>query len=261
MSNAELIGVSKEPPCIVVDEKAPDKYIVNPEWQQWRQRTGALDPDDELVLFREWNEGFESLGLRPEIEQDFFPDVAGKGLPAEGAWIIIKMSVHVGKQIDDSQFQSIEVPHLSMWYARPASGKSHEVGPRRKKIRISSKFALIVTPDGTVNVHPHEYDIVTPDALREYMKYLGQGLEVKFLSKSGAFNEDQLFYLRSRGIDLAEAQMLLLPTLHDPNFCYFEFDREIANYFGDGFRTPYLTSENHRRRAESRARRIGKRTS
>lgn len=78
------------------------------------------------------------------------------------------------------------------------------------------------------------------------------GFNIHFLSENGAFDEQALFYLRSRGISKGEAQRMLLVNLKDPHYCYFTFADELRECFGE--MTKRLGPKNHERRAAAHAR-------
>lgn len=181
-----------------------------------------------------------------ECVEDYFPEEYGKRLPETGAWIMLLMSVNVGKEIAPGVAEPITLPHLSIWYGMPAlltCGEHFDVRP---------SVAVVQTPQGEVRVFPHEYTIV-----KDLSAYLGmteeEGFYIHFMREEGGFDVDALFYLMSRGIPKGEARRLLLPTLADPYFCYFTFHPAYSEAFGEGFGTPYLTAENHERRAAARA--------
>ncbi len=57
-------------------------------------------------------------------EEDFYPEDYDKVIPEDGAWIMLLVSVKVGKEtgIDDNgamMTETITVPHLSIWFAKP----------------------------------------------------------------------------------------------------------------------------------------------
>jgi hypothetical protein len=182
-----------------------------------------------------------------ECPEDYFPADYGKELPQDGGWIMLLMSVNVGKSVGDSVKQ-ITVPHLSIWYATPTK-TAH--GKKFDGVSMPMHQAIIRTLDGDVHVWPHEY---TPVDLKKYLEFTdGDGLHIRFLHpETGGFDAKKLHYIRSRGISEAEAKRWLLPELNNPNFCYFEFDPEIAETFGKGFGTPYLNEVNHTRRRQAK---------
>lgn len=173
--------------------------------------------------------------------EDRYPEESGKKLPEDGAWIILLMDVHVGRQIDADTYEGIDIPHLSVWYAMPNMTRQSALHQ-----------AVIQTRSGAVHVWPHEYNLFS---IEKFLPFLGDGFDIHFLAENGAFPEDAMFYIQSRGIGKAEAQMMLLPTLKDPNFCYFTFADDLRAFFPSGAGTPYLHAYNHERRKAAHSRR------
>jgi hypothetical protein len=222
------------------------KMIPNPEWtaSQEAKLQKQLTMDD--------------MARRGECCEDAFPEDFDRDLPASGAWIMLLVSVRVGRQVDDRTTKIITVPHLSMWYAMPhVSNMRVMLRPMGKRTREREftflRQAVINTPDGAIHVWPHEYQKI------DITKFLDlceeDGLFIHYLSDKARVDESALFYLRSRGIAKADAQRMLLGTLTDSNYCYFTVSPEVAEVFGEGAGMPYLCHENHQRRAESSAKR------
>lgn len=223
------------------------KTIPNPEWT----------PGEDDKLQRQLT--IDDMICRGECPEDAFPEEYDKALPDEGGWIMLLMSVRVGKVLADGQTTKIiNVPHFSIWYATPYVSncrvRLHDiiVKPRGKRKGDSGyaylRQAVIQTPDGAVHIWPHEYRLVSIEKFLEFTEE--DGFSIHFLSPSTAgFPEEALFYLRSRGIGKAHAERMLMPVLKDPLYCYFTFAPEIAKNFGEGVGTPYLNSVNHQRRA------------
>lgn len=172
-----------------------------------------------------------------EVE-DFFPEDYGKKLPDDGGWIILTVSVHCGRLMPDETTKHIDVPHLSVWFAVPQVAGNGAI-----KVAIQ-------TPDGEVCVWPHEYNLFDIGKFLEFSDE--DGFNIHFLSENGAFDEQALFYLRSRGISKGEAQRMLLVNLKDPHYCYFTFADELRECFGE--MTKRLGPKNHERRAAAHAR-------
>jgi hypothetical protein len=214
---------------------APPKYILNPAY---------LESDAYAEDVEKQKQGVVGFG---ECAEDYLPEEHGKALPEEGAWIMLLMSVHVGKLTDEGKTERVTVPHLSMWFALPTVSQSGHGDYRMKK-------AIIQTPQGEVHVWPHEYTVV-----KDLSKYLDmteeEGFYIHFMHETGGFDVDKLLYVQSRGIPRGAAQRMLLPELKDPHFCYFTFHPAYSEAFGEGFGSPHLTTANHERRRESRRRR------
>jgi hypothetical protein len=203
----------------------------------------------------------EDCMQRGECPEDIFPEDYGKDIPEAGCWIMLLTSVRVGRQIDDDKTKVITVPHLSMWYAMPhvstARAMLHSVTSYRRKVAdreyINLRQGVINTPDGAVHVWPHEYNKIDINKFLDLCD--DEGLFIHYLSDEARVDEGALFYLRSRGIDKADAQRMLLGTLTNSNYCYFTVSPDIAEYFGECCGMPYLSTTNHKRRAAAKARR------
>jgi hypothetical protein len=219
-----------EPPSVV------PKMIPNPAYQ------ASDEHRQKVVLFK------DTLARMGECVEDYFPAEYGKDLPVEGAWIMLLMSVHVGKANVDGSTTHITVPHLSMWYALPTLTRHTR---EFDGVKMPMTQAIIHTLGGDVHVWPHEYQRV--EDLTKYLEFTEEeGFHIRFLHPETAeFDRVKLFYLRSRGISEAQAKRMLLPELNNPNFCYFQFDEAYSDIFGEGCGTPYLHSGNHRRRVVS----------
>lgn len=208
----------------------------------------------ESDYFKQDIENFKDvLATSGECVEDFFPGDYDKALPPEGAWIMLITSVNVGKalpappKITSKPFHSdelepvetcipIRVPHLSIWYALPTvSNFSRKVGP----VTMPLHKAVIQTPQGEVHVWPHEYVVVKD--LAAYLQFTEEdGFNIHFLNPDAeGFPQDKLFYIRSRGIPLAEARRMVLPELKSPHFCYFTLHEEYAKYFPEYTDSPY----------------------
>jgi len=227
--------------------KAIPRMIPNPAWSESEDAKlqKRLTIDDML--------------RRCECPEDAFPEEYGKDLPESGGWIMILVSVRVGRQIDAANTRVITVPHLSLWYAMPHSSNArvllHDLGTKRRKDRdyVHLQQAVINTPDGAVHIWPHEYNKID---ITKFLEFCDKdGLFIHYLSEEARVDDAALFYLRTRGLSKAEAQRMLLGTLSNPNYCYFTFAPEISEAFGEGAGSPYLHPINHQRRAESKARR------
>jgi len=218
--------------------KAPPKTIPNPERVEYdRKRRCEL---------------YELGAAQFDYPEDF-----GKKLPDDGAWIITLMNIRVGRlvgtrvsgkegregeRVEERLVEEIEIPYLSVYFAVPTMTTNSGLHQ-----------AIIQTPKGSVHVWPHEYNLFD---LEKFLQFSDEdGFNIHFLSETGGFDEAALFYIRSRGISKAEAQRMLLPTLKDPNYCYFTFHESLREFFPEGTGTPYLMPHNHKRRAEARRRR------
>jgi hypothetical protein len=211
------------------------KYILNPKWAD----------SEEAQLEREQIK--DSICAFGDCVEDYFPEDYGKKLPEEGAWIMLLMSVHVGKEIAPGVAEPVTVPHLSIWFAMPTlagSGTRYDIRPTK---------AIIQTPQGEVHIWPHEYTVVKD--LTNFLEMTEEeGFYINFMREDGGFDVNRLHYIMSRGITKGVAQRILLPELKDPFFCYFTFHEAYSEMFGEGFGSGHLTAANHERRREARRR-------
>lgn len=223
------------------------RMIPNPAWTE--SEDAKLQKDSTIT----------DMVHRRECPEDAFPEEYGKAIPEGGGWIMLLVSVTVGRQVDAASTKVVTVPHLSLWYAMPHVSNSrvllHDLGIKRRKEReyVHLQQAVINTPDGAVHIWPHEYQKVDITKFLEFCEE--DGLRIHYLSDEARVDEEALFYLRTRGIAKAEAQRMLLGTLTNPNYCYFTFAPELAEVFGEGVGTPYLHPVNHQRRAKAKTER------
>ena len=198
------------------------KFILNPEYVEDQKR-------------RRYETSF-AMGSHDYPAEDRWPDEYGKKLPDDGGWIIIR------RKINDATTFHITVPHLLVWFATPTMVNHSDLHQ-----------AIIQTPDGAVHVWPHEYQLFD---IEKFLQFTDEdGFRIQFLSESSGFDEAALFYIRSRGISKADAQRMLLPSLKDPNYCWFQFAEEFREFFPSGTGTLYLHAINRERRAFARSRR------
>lgn len=218
------------------------KMIVDPAWK---------DSDEGSEYFRiQRMQVREQCVTNHDAFEDYYPEEYGKKLPEEGAWIIILMNVRVGKSTgshNQNNVEHITVPHLSVWFALPGQASIthyHHRYPAQ---------AIIQTPQGEVRIWPHEYNIV-----HDIGPYLSaspeEGVEIRFMNESNAFDEERLFYIMARGIPRGEAQKMLLPELRDPFFCYFLMHEAYSSFFGEGCGMSRLLDVNHSKRRQSKRR-------
>ena len=193
--------------------RGPKKYLdsrktkVNPEWLTWddeRRRQAAED----LELFA------ASAGYDPSM---YFPEREGKAIPEEGAWIIVVEEPHT---VLRSQFR---VPPLSMWRARPYELNS---GPlRHNGVTVYPKQAVIATPAGDLHLWPHEYIV----AKRPMELAADPDSTLNSLGGDPVLDEEELFYLMSRGIRHQDAVMLLFDKVTSLDFVYVTFPEWITD--------------------------------
>lgn len=193
--------------------RAPRKYTdkdrtkISPEWMDWAKKT-----HEEAV-----ENGYRhvaSLGYDPSM---YFPEEDGKDIPEEGAWILVIEEPHTELR---SRFR---VPLLSMWRARPHKLNGGAI-PIAQGLSVYPKQAVITTPGGDLHLWPHEYVIATdPRGL--------VGQEEATLNSLGGdpvLNEEQLFYLQSRGIHYQDAVLMLFDNIQGTDFIYVTFPEEVT---------------------------------
>lgn len=193
--------------------KQPD-LIVDPKWLE--------ETRDDIILQMELRNGVHPMDGAYEIMR-YFPEESGKGIPEEGAWIMIVVPPNT----------EITVPKLSIWYAMPAIGRLHH------EWHIPIKYAVIFTPDGDLRLHAWEYDKVD---IGKYIQMIdGEHLKINFMSFDAIVSgimEEKMFYLRQRGIGTNEAYTMLLGAMQDPNLCWLEFHSAYTECF-QGVREPW----------------------
>lgn len=193
--------------------RAPKKYVdakrthVTPEWVEWdRQRREAVIEDAPYAAM--------SVGFDPGV---YFPEEENKLIPEEGAWIIVIEEPHTELQ---TRFR---IPPLSMWRARHNelnSGAFVHAG-----IKFWPQQAVIATPGGDLHLWAHEY-IVAKDAMK---LATDPDSTIHSLGGQPVIDEQQLFYLMSRGIPRHEAVMLLFNTIESLDFVYVTFPEWITD--------------------------------
>ncbi|MFF2053782.1 hypothetical protein ACFVU2_19415 [Leifsonia sp. NPDC058194] len=198
----------------MVTRTAPKKYAddrrtqVTPEWLDWDEdrRAEAADEGWELAA---------AAGFDPAI---YFPEQVDKAIPEEGAWILILEEPHTPVR------EKFRLPLLSMWRARPHQLNDGAVNIT-KRLKVYPKQAVIATPAGDLHLWPHEYQIATnpmglasdPDA------------ELHALGGQPVLDEEELFYLQSRGIPRQQATMMLFDRIESLDFVYVTFPEEITS--------------------------------
>ncbi|WP_424863026.1 hypothetical protein [Streptomyces sp. MMS24-I29] len=197
--------------------KAPKKYLdsrrtqVNPEWQAWDDERRRLAADEGWQVAA-------SIGAEPSM---YFPEQEGKAIPEEGAWILV-----VEEPMTELRSR-FRVPPLSMWRARPHELNSGAitVGHGRQAVQVYPKQAIIATPGGDLHLWPHEY------AVADRPMELASDHDATLHSLGGqpALDEDELFYLMSRGIPRHDAVMLLFDNVEVPDFVYVTFPERVTD--------------------------------
>lgn len=160
-----------------------------------------------------------------EPTNNYIPD--DKQLPDAGHWI----------QIIYPPTCEVTAEHLSIWYAMPAFKESQwdfMFGQRGSRYKIK-----ILTPIGEFMLFPHEYNLVKPDALSEYINMLGKTADetvdhvvLHWLDpRNEQFDIDKLFYIMSRGVTKSDAYKMLMGEVQSPHVCYFTFHEEYQYMF------------------------------
>lgn len=192
---------------------APKKYAdarrtqVTPEWLAWDENRRANASDDGWFAAA-------SIGFDPSM---YFPEQDGKSIPEDGAWILV-----IEEPVTELRSR-FRVPHLSMWRARPHELNSGAL--TSNGVRIYPKQAIIATPAGDLHLWPHEYIVAErpmelasdPDAC------------LNALGGQPVLDQDELFYLMSRGIPHRDAVMLLFDKVTSIDYVYVTFPEEITD--------------------------------
>lgn len=203
--------------------RAPRKYSdrqrtqVTTEWLDWyEQQRAAAESDGWLELV--------SAGIDPST---YMPATEGKEIPADGAWILV-----VEEPFTELRAR-FRVPLLSMWRARPHELNSGAI--TRGGITMRPQQAVIATPAGDLHLWAHEYVIA------DHPMQLAADPDATLHTLGGepVLDEDELFYLMSRGIPHRDAVMLLFDKVTSLDFVYVTFPEEITDLLagaGQSFR-------------------------
>jgi len=182
--------------------RKPNKFFpreVTPEYQEWARE----DAMRHCAM----------LGIHPSW---YFPADDDKAIPDEGAWICV---------IDVPRVPLInfELPHLSMWWAT-----RHEGALLAADYPFPYQQAVIQTPGGTLHLWPTEYVVI-----QDITTFVGQEPDCVMHRLGGepTLDEDQMFYVMSRGIARPEAALLLLGDIRQQDIAYFTFAEEYQQIF------------------------------
>lgn len=193
--------------------RAPKKYDdarrtrVTPEWENWdteRRRIAAEDGPDIAA----------SLGHDPST---YFPEQYGRAIPDEGCWILV-----VEEPLTELR-DRFRVPPLSMWRAR-----RHELSSCSLTVHgveFAAQQAVIATPGGDLHLWPQEYVVA------EHPMELATDPDAELRSLGGepVLDEEELFYLMSRGIGRHQALMLLFKEISSLDFVYVVFPEWVTD--------------------------------
>lgn len=196
--------------------RAPKKYLdarktqVNPEWLVW-------DDDRRERVVEEGYLKVASITGEPSM---YFPEKDGKAIPEEGAWIIVV------EEPTTELMSRFRIPPLSMWRARAHTLNSGamRVGSGKDAVRVYPKQAVIQTPGGDLHLWAHEYIVVD----RPMELATDPGATLNALGGQPVVDEQELFYLMSRGISRHDAVMLLFDRVESLDFVYVTFPEEIT---------------------------------
>lgn len=183
----------------------PERTKVTAEWLDWYE---AKRTDTEAWEQVAW------LGGEPST---YFPERDGKAIPDEGAWILV---VEEPWTVLRSSFR---VPLISMWRARPHTLNSGAITVSNG-LTIRPQQAVITTPAGDLHLWAHEYVI----AERPMELASDPDATLHTLGGQPVLDEDELFYLMSRGIPRHDAVMLLFAKVTSLDFVYVTFPEEIT---------------------------------
>ena len=189
---------------------APRKYLdldrtrVSDEWVTWNNERRF----DENVRIR----GALLRGV--DADSTYYPEDHDKEL-GDGAWVFVIDPPNSSVALD------YDVPLLSLWFARPHHLHSGRLGSRYPY------QGIIQTPAGDLHLWPHEYRICSqPESL------LGmEGVEIHSLGGDPVLDEEQLFYLTSRGIPRETATQLLFSQIKSQNYCYITLPNYAVEMF------------------------------
>lgn len=182
-----------------------DRTVVSPEWLAWREEALA-DGIDHVPP-----------GYSPEM---YFPEQFDKDL-GTGAWILV-----LEEPLTELAAR-FRVPLLSMWRARPNRLPSGGITIGRTKgsqLTVRPYQAVIATPGGELHLWPHEYQIVTDP----YVLMSCEGATIHSLGGNAVVDEEQLFYLQSRGIPYDDAIMLMIDQVTAVDHIYVTFPEEVT---------------------------------
>lgn len=185
------------------------KYIVNPDW------------DEAAALYEDFRSN--SMNSIQDVESTF-PEKYGKKLAEGGQWVMVMTP-------PGTKFQ---IPPFSIWFAQNWPMEMDERGRGRKG--PLPKRARILTPCGDLGVFPHEYSVV-----EDASAYLGrekEGILLHMMNGQPAVNQEHLHYLMSRGIRRQDALLMLIHTIKDPTFLWFELAPKYGQTFGRPWPSP-----------------------
>ena len=194
----------------------PHKYLdadrteINPEWLTAREAALAEVIADPMAY-----------GLAGSDIHVYLPEHYERAIPEHGAWILVREEPRTELR------QRFRVPLLSMWRARPH--RLHQ-GVRRITVdgfvfNLEPKQAVITTPGGQLHLWAHEYVMATdPQRLLS-----DPDAQLHSLGGEPVLDQDQLFYLTSRGIPHEQAVLMLFDSIENTDFCYVSFPEEITS--------------------------------
>lgn len=97
------------------------------------------------------------------------------------------------------------------------------------------QFVKVTVETGQVVIRPEEYNILSEGGLKEHYRSVGEGQAfIHYLSDKKGISKkvnEQMFYLRSRGIDQATALEWLLGQINSPNAFFIYYHPAVVEYF------------------------------
>jgi hypothetical protein len=147
-----------------------------------------------------------------------------------GEWILIKCKLPIKTNLEP----------LSVLYAKPSfevDSHTYELPLLHDKEEISKsvklQYARVLTTDGFINIAPHEYSIIN---ISDYLKMVNIHYEMIVLMDDKQYSKKknlnaQIFYMKTRGIGLEKALMLITNNINTSNVFYLKPFRETINIF------------------------------
>lgn len=180
-------------PSVIAPKKYADRdrTVVTDEWIAWREDWNLAQAEETRARIRSFGD-----------EESYYPEDFDKDL-GDGSWVFVIDPPH-GVQHD------FHVPVLSIWYAKPHLLDSGLIGDR------APYQGIIQTPAGDLHLWPREYALCG-----DVTKYLGfEGVQIHSLGGDPVLDEEQVWYLMSRGISQQDAVNMLFSQIKSQNYCY-----------------------------------------
>lgn len=155
-------------------------------------------------------------------DNEYFKFSIPDGLDKKGNWIFIKDFIPV----------SMPIKPFSIYYGLPSPRKTTDWG----KVSVEWMFE-IQTEYGSCKIREHEYSIITPDHMQEYISATRNGdAELIFYGQDTNSlihknMKDAIFYLQSRGISYSDALLMCVGLVDKQNIFRIEFRDEYLYHF------------------------------